>query len=125
MTTDGTDGHTYQVASITDESHIVLGQNFQLPGATSATAQFRIGQMEDLPDMVQLAGAYYAAAQFYAGPRKDSQTAQDHLALFQQCMDDFRESYSARSTSRVSSDMGITGMNAWDFMGISPVSPGY
>ena len=32
MTTDGTDGHTYQVASITDESHIVLGQNFQLPG---------------------------------------------------------------------------------------------
>ena len=98
MTTDGTDGHTYAVSSITDESDIVLGQNFQLPGQTSATAQFRLGQMEDLPEMVQLAGAYYAAAQFYAG-RKDTQTEQDHLAMFQQCMDDFRESYSARSTS--------------------------
>lgn len=124
MTTDGTDGHTYQVASITDESHIVLGQNFQLPGATSATAQFRIGQMEDLPDMVQLAGAYNAAAQFYAG-RKDTQTEQDYLALFQQCLDSFRQSFSARSTSRVASDMGITGMNAWDYMGLGPVSPGY
>ena len=124
MTTDGTDGHVYQVASITDTSHIVLGQNFQLPGQTSATASFRIGQMEDLPDMVQLAGSYYATAQFYAG-RKDAQTEEDFMALFQQCLDDFRESYSTRSTSRVSSDMGVTGMNAWDFMGINPVSPGY
>ena len=80
--------------------------------------------MEDLPDMVQLAGAYNAAAQFYAG-RKDTQTEQDYLALFQQCLDDFRESFSTRSTSRVSSDMGVTGMNAWDYMGIRPVSPGY
>jgi hypothetical protein len=124
MTTDGTDGHTYLVSSITDASHIVLGQNFQLPGQTSATAQFRIGQMEDLPDMVQLAGAYNAAAQFYAG-RKDTQTEQDYLALFQGCLDDFRESFSTRSTSRVSSDMGVSGMNAWDYMGIGPVSPGY
>lgn len=124
MTTDGTDGHTYQVASITDESHIVLGQNFQLPGATSATAQFRIGQMEDLPDMVQLAGAYNAAAEFYAA-RKDAETEQDYLAKFQVCLDDFREAYSTRSTSRVSSGMGVTDMNAWDYMGIEPVSPGY
>lgn len=124
MTTDGTDGHVYSVASITDTSHIVLGQNFQLPGNTSTTADFRIGQMEDLPEMVQLAGAYYAAAQFYAG-RKDTQTEQDYLALYQQCLDDFRESFSTRSTSRVSSDIGVTGMNAWDYMGISPVSPGY
>lgn len=124
MTTDGTDGHTYKVSSITDTSNIVLGQNFQLPGVSSATAQFRIGQMEDLPDMVQLAGAYNAAAQFYAG-RKDTQTEQDYLALFQQCLDSFRQSYGARSTSRVASNMGISGMNAWDYMGLAPVSPGY
>jgi hypothetical protein len=124
MTTDGTDGHTYSIASITDASHIVLGQDFQLPGQTSATATFRIGQMEDLPEMVQLAGAYNAAAQFYSA-RKDSATEQSYLAKFQQCMDDFREAYSTRSTSRVSSDMEITGMNAWDYMGIGPVTPGY
>ena len=124
MTTDGTDGNVYSVLSIPTTSSIQLAQNFQLPGNTSATAQFRIGQMEDLPDMVQLAGSYYAAAQFYAG-RKDTQTEQDYLALFQQCLDSFRQSYSARSTSRVASDMGITGMNAWDYMGLGPVSPGY
>lgn len=124
MTTDGTDGHAYQISSITDSSHIVLAQDFQLPGATSATATFRIGQMEDLPEMVQLAGAYNAAAQYYSA-RKDSATEQDYLAKYQQCLDDFREAYSTRSTSRVSGDMGITGMNAWEFMGLSPVSPGY
>jgi hypothetical protein len=124
MTTDGTDGHTYSIQSITDASHIVLGQDFQLPGATSATATFRIGQMEDLPEMVQLAGAYNAAAQFYAA-RKDQETEQGFLAKYQQCLDDFRETYSARSTSRVSGDTDISGINAWDFMGISPVTPGY
>lgn len=124
MTTDGTDGHTYSIETITDSSHIVLGQDFQLPGNTSATAQFRIGQMEDLPEMVQLAGAYNAAAQFFSA-RKDSATEQGYLAKFQQCLDDFRESYGARSTSRVSSDLDIIGMNTWDFMGISPVDPGY
>ncbi len=124
MTTDGTDGHTYKVASITDESNIVLGQNFQLPGATSSAAQFRIGQMEDLPDMVQLAGAYYAAAQFYAS-RKDAETEADFLELFKECSDTFRETYSARSTSRVANNSGVNSMNAWDYMGINPVSPGY
>ena len=124
MTTDGTDGHSYNIARINDASSITLGQGFQLPGNTSATAQFRIGQVEDLPDMVTLAGSYYAAAQFY-GTRKDAATQQGYLAQFQQCLDDFRQSYSTRSTSRTASNPMLNGMNSWEFMGISPVSPGY
>lgn len=124
MTTDGTDGHSYNIALINDPSNIKLAQGFQLPGNTSATAQFRIGQMADLPDMVQLAGAYMAAAQFYSS-RKDQATEQDYLAKFQQCIDDFKASYSSRSSSRVSNSLGINGANAWEFMGISPVDPGY
>lgn len=125
MTTDGTDGHAYAIVEITGENTVILGQAFQLPGNTSATAQFRIGQMVDIPDMVQMGGVYYAAAQFYT-ERKDAETSEYYMVQYQQCIGDFRSAFSTRSSSRTASNDGtVSGLNAWDMMGINPVNPGY
>lgn len=97
--TDGSDGNCYRIASIPDVKTLVLRQNYQLPGISDTTAQFRIGQSMDFPEEFQLAPAYYAAAQYYY-KRKDNGQAGMYDGMFQQLVSLYKENYGKKTTRR-------------------------
>ena len=117
MTTDGSDGNIYKIAEINNPTTITLEQIYQAPGNSSSSAKFRIGQMADFPDEIQLAPAYFAAAQYYS-IRKDEGTAQNLLAQFNMFIDMYRKNYGVRGTSRVSRNNAPGAINAWQWIGL-------
>lgn len=98
QTSDGSDGNWYQIASYDSATSFELANFYQ--GITSATANFIIGQAPDIPEDYHLALAYYAAANFFL-KRKDDGTSQMYMAMFQQLLQEYEETYAAKSTGVV------------------------
>jgi hypothetical protein len=96
--TDGTDGNWYQIASYTNSTTFVLNNFYQ--GITGATATYIIGQASQLPEDYQMALPYYAAFNFYL-KRKDKGTAELHKQEFYLLLDQYKRTYSAKSTGIV------------------------
>ena len=96
--TDGTSGNWYQVSAVPDASHITLANFYQ--DQTNATASYLIGAAPDIPEDYHMALVYYAAYQFYL-KRKDTAIANNYLALFQQLLDQYMETYSNKRTGVV------------------------
>ena len=78
QTTD--DQFWYRIASFTDTSNMELESVFE--GTTAGGASYTIGEVPEIPVELHSLLPSYAAAQFYAGPRKDSTTAQVHMNFF-------------------------------------------
>jgi hypothetical protein len=98
--TDGSDGNWYQIGGYTSNTTIALGNFYQ--GATGAGKAYLIGACPDIPEDYHMGLAYYAAAQFYL-VRKDSGQSQLYLGMFQQLLDQYIETYAAKSTGIVQS----------------------
>jgi hypothetical protein len=96
--TDGTGGNWYQIASVSDSSHLTLANFYQ--DQTNATATYIIGAAPDIPTDYQMGLMYYAAYQFYL-KRKDLGNANQFLSLFQNLLDQYQETYASKTTGIV------------------------
>lgn len=96
--TDGSDGNWYPVSAYTNGSSITLENFYQ--GPTSNNLPFLIGAAPDIPEDYQLGLVYYAAYNFFL-KRKDSEVAQMYLAMFQELLNEYKETYAAKTTGQV------------------------
>jgi len=96
--TDGTGGNWYQIASVADSSHLTLANFYQ--DQTNASAPYIIGAAPDIPEDYHMGLVYYAAYQFYL-KRKDIANANQYLSLFQNLLDQYQETYAAKTTGIV------------------------
>lgn len=96
--TDGTGGNWYQIASVTDTSHLKLANYYQ--DQTEGSATYLIGACPDIPEDYHMALMYYAAYQFFL-KRKDEGTASTYLGMFNELRDEYMETYSNKTTGVV------------------------
>lgn len=96
--TDGSDGNWYPVTSYTNSSAITLENYYQ--GQTNASVAFQIGSAPDIPEDYQLGLVYYAAYNFFL-KRKDSEIATMYNAMFQELLNEYKETYAAKTTGQV------------------------
>lgn len=96
--TDGTGGNWYQIASVTDPSHLKLANFYQ--DLTEGAATYLIGACPDIPEDYHMALMYYAAYQFFL-KRKDEATSGSYLGMFNELRDEYMETYSNKTTGVV------------------------
>lgn len=96
--TDGSDGNWYPISAYTNSSSITLENYYQ--GYTEASAPFQIGSVPDIPEDYQLGLVYYAAYNYFL-KRKDSEVAQMYLGMFQELLNEYKETYAAKTTGQV------------------------
>jgi hypothetical protein len=93
--TDGTDGYWYPISAFTSTSSINLSNYFQ--GITGSGRSYIIGAAPDIPDDYHMALAFYASAMFYL-KRKDNETAQMYLGMFNDLRDQYIDTFSSKTT---------------------------
>lgn len=93
--TDGTGGDWYQIYAVEDASNLLLG-NYYINN-TNATASYIIGAAPDIPEDYHMGLPYFAAYQFYL-KRKDLNNANQYLSLFQNLLEQYRETYASKTT---------------------------
>lgn len=96
--TDGSDGNWYQVGAYDSTSSIELANFYQ--GVSGSGRNYIIGACPDIPEDYHMALVYFAAYQFFL-KRKDTGTASNYLAMFQNLLDQYEETYSSKTTGVV------------------------
>ena len=96
--TDGSDGNWYQVGAYDSTSSIELANFYQ--GVSGGGRNYIIGACPDIPEDYHMALVYFAAYQFFL-KRKDTGTASNYLAMFQNLLDQYEETYSSKTTGVV------------------------
>lgn len=74
------DGFWYKIVSVTDTTHLSLETSFE--GTTASTQNYTIGDSPDLPEELHQFLPMRAAAMYYAGFRKDFNTARNLTNMF-------------------------------------------
>lgn len=95
--TDGTDGNWYQIADVPTTSTLDLVNYYQ--GATGSHP-YLIGVCPDIPEDYHMALAYYPAFQFFL-KRKEDAIATNFLGMFQQFVEQYKETYGNKTTGVV------------------------
>lgn len=98
--TDGTDGNWYRIASYTSTSIITLENDYIGLTNSGGTANYLIGACPDTPEEYHMALRYYASWQYYL-KRKDMGTASGFEGLFNRLFDEYKSTYSSKSTGVV------------------------
>lgn len=106
--TDGSDGNWYQITARPDTTHLTLGQDYA--GLSGATTTFIVGQAPDVPEDYHLAFVYFAAAQFFH-KRKDEGQAGTYMAMFNDLLNQYIDTYAAKTTGQVQNDLMDMGYN--------------
>lgn len=96
--TDGSDGNWYPIVGYTSATSITIENVYQGPTATGVASL--IGQVPDIPEDYQLGMVYYAAYNYYL-KRKDSETASEYKALYQDLLTQYIEAWAAKTTGQV------------------------
>lgn len=96
--TDGTGGNWYQIGSVSTDNTLTLLNYYQ--DQTNATAAYIIGACPDIPEDYHMGLMYYAAYQFFL-KRKDTNSAEAYLAMFNELRDEYMETYSNKTTGVV------------------------
>ena len=96
--TDGSDGNWYQIGAFNSSSSIDLSNYYQ--GISGSGRNYIIGACPDIPEDYHMGLAYFAAYQFYL-KRKDIGNANQFLSLFQNLLDQYQETYAAKTTGIV------------------------
>lgn len=106
--TDGTDGNWYQIGAFDSTSQIELGNDYA--GISGTGRKFIIGQAPDIPEDYQMALVYFAAAQFFH-KRKDEGQAATYMAMFNDLLNQYIDTYAAKTTGQVQNDLMDMGYN--------------
>jgi hypothetical protein len=96
--TDGTGGNWYPILDVPTTSTLNLA-NFYID-QTNGTASYLVGMVPDLPEDYQHALIYFPVAQFYL-KRGTMGKASEYMALFQQFLDKYEDTYSVKTTGIV------------------------
>ena len=96
--TNGSDGNWYQISIYDSTTSIEL--NNMYAGVSGSAQSFTIGQAPDIPEDYHLGLAYYSAYNFYL-KRKDTGTATLYKSLFEDLLQQYKETYASKTTGQV------------------------
>ena len=95
---DSEDGNWYKVQKVIDNNHMQIDNNYL--GPTGNGVSFTMGQVPPYPEEYHEAAVYYAAFKFFA-MRKDTDSSAMYRTLFQDALDQYRETYGSKTTGGV------------------------
>lgn len=95
---DGEDGNWYKVQKVVDATHMKIDNNYL--GPTGTGVSFTMGQVPPYPEEYHEAPIYYACFKFFA-MRKDTDSSAMYRTLFQDALDQYRETYGSKTTGGV------------------------
>lgn len=95
---DAEDGNWYKVQKVIDTAHMKIDNNYL--GPTGNGVSFTMGQVPPYPEEYHEAAIYYAAFKFFA-MRKDTDSSAMYRTLFEDALDQYRETYGSKTTGGV------------------------
>lgn len=95
---DAEDGNWYKVQKVIDTTHMQIDNNYL--GPTGTGVSFTMGQVPPYPEEYHEAAIYYAAFKFFA-MRKDTDSSAMYRTLFEDALDQYRETYGSKTTGGV------------------------
>ena len=95
---DAEDGNWYKVHKILSSDHMQIDNNYL--GPTGTGVSFTMGQVPPYPEEYHEAAIYYAAFKFFA-MRKDTDSSAMYRTLFEDALDQYRETYGSKTTGGV------------------------
>lgn len=93
------DGQWYRIASYTSTSVIELESVYE--GSSGGGLSYVIGEVPELPDETHILLSYGATADYFRGPRKDKETANDWEAMYLLGLGKAKKKYASRSNKRL------------------------
>lgn len=105
---DGSDGNWYQIGTFVSGTAFTLVGDYQ--GISGGSHTFQIGQCPDIPEDYHLGLVYFAAYQYYL-KRSDESSALTYKSLFEDLFTKYVETYAAKTTGLVQSDIGDVAYN--------------
>lgn len=114
--TDGSDGNWYLITAYTDDTTMTLENYYQ--GPTETATSTIIGQCPDIPEDYHLALAYFAAYNYYL-KRKDMEQAQAYQGMYNALIQEYKETYAAKTTGQVQDD---DDMGQWNSFWLPPTN---
>jgi len=106
--TDGTDGNWYQIGTYVSSTALTLVNDYQ--GISGSNHTFQMGQAPDIPEDYHLGLVYYAAYQYYL-KRSDNASALMYKSLFEDLLNQYKETYAAKTTGQVQDSIGDVAYN--------------
>lgn len=95
---DGQDGNWYKVQKVIDANTMQIDNNYLGPSGNGVS--FTMGQVPPYPEEYHEAPIYYACFKFFA-MRKDTDSSAMYRTLFQDALDQYRETYGSKTTGGV------------------------
>ena len=95
---DAEDGNWYKVQKVIDTTHMKIDNNYLGPSGNGVS--FTMGQVPPYPEEYHEAAIYYAAFKFFA-MRKDTDSSAMYRTLFEDALDQYRETYGSKTTGGV------------------------
>ena len=97
-TNNGEDGNWYPIAKVNDTDTLELDTPFL--GPTAEGVEVTMGQCPPYPEEYHEAAIFYAAFKFFA-MRKDTDSSAMYRTLFEDALDEYRETYGSKTTGGV------------------------
>jgi hypothetical protein len=95
---DAQDGNWYKVKEVVSPASMKIGNNYL--GPSGVQIDFTMGQVPPYPEEYHEAAVFYACFKFFA-MRKDTDSSAMYRTLFQDALDQYRETYGSKTTSGV------------------------
>lgn len=95
---DNEDGNWYKVAKVVTPEIMKIDNHYLGPSGNGVS--FTMGQVPPYPEEYHEAAIFYAAFKFYA-MRKDTDSSAMYRTLFQDALDQYRETYGSKTTGGV------------------------
>ena len=96
--TSGEDGNWYKVHKVIDQNTMQIDNNYLGPSGNGVS--FLMGQVPPYPEEYHEAAIYYACFKFYA-MRKDTESSAMYRTLFNDALEQYRETYGSKTTGGV------------------------
>lgn len=95
---DGKDGNWYKVQKVISEDKLQIANNWL--GPTGTGVSLTLGQVPPFPEEYHDAPVFYACFKFYA-MRKDTDSSAMYRTLFEDALQQYRETYGSKTTGGV------------------------
>ena len=118
---DAEDGNWYKVQKVIDTTHMKIDNNYLGPSGNGVS--FTMGQVPPYPEEYHEAAIYYAAFKFFA-MRKDTDSSAMYRTLFEDALDQYRETYGSKTTGGVINPQAYNVPNITDVFKMGTITEG-
>lgn len=118
---DAEDGNWYKVQKVIDTTHMKIDNNYLGPSGNGVS--FTMGQVPPYPEEYHEAAIYYAAFKFFA-MRKDTDSSAMYRTLFEDALDQYRETYGSKTTGGVINPQAYNVPNITDVFKMGTLTEG-